>query len=60
MFYTNAIWHKKNDILSEVVVNIRESWEAETTINNLNIIKNRRIKNGNNMSWIDKIIRQLN
>ena len=48
-----------NDILSEVVVHIREPWEAKTTINNLNMIKNRCEKKAEKIGWIEEIIKQL-
>ena len=48
-----------NDILSEVVVHIRELWEAKTTINNLTMIKNRCEQKGEKIGWIEEIIKQL-
>lgn len=48
-----------NDILSEVVVHIREPWEAKTTINNLTMIKNRCEQKGEKIGWIEEIIKQL-
>ena len=47
------------DLLSDVLVNTRESWELKTTANNLKKIKNRRAEEGYDVLWIEKIVNRL-
>lgn len=48
-----------DEILSRVLVNIKEPWEPKTTVNNLALIKNRRELTGDDISWIDAIMEKL-
>ncbi len=47
------------NILSDVAASKRADWELETTANNLEIIKERRERNGLNVDYLGEIIKQL-
>ena len=50
---------KAEELLPDVLVNVRESFEPKTTANNLAIIVGRRSKKGNDVLWIEEIVNKL-
>jgi MAP3K TRAFs-binding domain len=48
-----------NAALAQVLACLRESWEAETTLRNLRLIRAARAKRGISIPWTDKIDREL-
>jgi tetratricopeptide (TPR) repeat protein len=45
--------------LSQALSRVRESWEPETTANNLSLIQSARLDRGEDVSWISSIIEAL-
>lgn len=50
---------KAEELLPDVLVNVRESFEPKTTANNLAIIVERRSKKDNDVLWIEEIVNKL-
>ena len=50
---------KAEELLADVLAHVRESFEPETTANNIRMIKKGRENKGCNVSWIDQIINKL-
>ncbi|MGV2975780.1 TRAFs-binding domain-containing protein [Roseibium alexandrii] len=51
--------HAAGDHLDDALIAVREIWEPETTANNLQMIADRRRERGDNVGWIDAIVRDL-
>jgi tetratricopeptide (TPR) repeat protein len=47
------------DALADALANIRESWEPETTVRNLRLIRDHREQRGEDVSWAIDIEREL-
>jgi tetratricopeptide (TPR) repeat protein len=45
--------------LGDALVNVRETWEPETTANNLKLISEARQQRGSNQAWLSEIIDSL-
>lgn len=50
---------KSEELISDVLINIREAFEPETTANNLDMIMESRKEKGVDILWIEKIIHAL-
>jgi len=50
---------KAEELMADVLVHVRESFEPETTANNIIMIKKGRENKGFNVSWVDPIINKL-
>jgi hypothetical protein len=47
------------DALADALANIRESWEPETTLSNLRLIRDHREQRGESVPWAIDIEREL-
>ena len=47
------------DHLADAVTSVRETWEPETTINNLKMIQAARLERGRKQEWVDDVITEL-
>ena len=59
LYILNTDKQKANEILRDVLANIREPWEPKTTANNLKLIGQRREEKGEDVLWIKDIIKEL-